>query len=143
MRNACCMALASLFALSSILTQDAQAGSKRKTYFYPGKARLILAYAPQTGSVKSSCFPARLRAILAHIAQQTGHRPIITSGHRFGGRRHSMHHNCMAADIRVPGVSYRSIVAAERSAPGLGGLGSYCNGIVHVDIGPRRRWFYC
>lgn len=54
-----------------------------------------------------------------------------------------MHHGCMAADIRVPGASYRSIIAAARSAPGLGGLGTYCNGIVHVDIGPKRRWNYC
>jgi hypothetical protein len=137
------MALASLFALSSVLMQDANAGSERKTHRYPERARIILAYAPQTSRVRSSCFPARLRAILAHIARSTGHRPIITSGHRHGGRRHSYHHNCMAADIRVPGVSYRRIVAAARSAPGLGGLGTYCSGIVHVDIGPRRRWYHC
>jgi hypothetical protein len=143
MRHACSMALASLFALSSVFAQDTSARSKRKVYEYPEKTRIILAYIPQTARVKSSCFPARLRAILAHIARRTGQRPIITSGHRHGGRRHSYHRKCMAADIRVPGVPYRRVVAAARSAPGLGGLGTYCSGIVHVDIGPRRRWFHC
>jgi hypothetical protein len=137
------MALASLFALSLVLPQDASAGSRRKYYGYPEKARIILAYAPQTPRVRSNCFPARLRAILTYIARRTGHRPVITSGHRHGGRRHSYHRKCMAADIRVPGVSYRSVVSAARSAPGIGGLGTYCSGIVHVDIGPRRRWYHC
>ena len=35
------------------------------------------------------------------------------------------------------------IVAAARTAPGIGGIGRYCNGIVHVDIGPKRTWTYC
>jgi uncharacterized protein YcbK (DUF882 family) len=43
----------------------------------------------------------------------------------------------------VPGVSESTIIAAAKTAPGIGGIGRYCNGIVHVDIGPRRQWTYC
>jgi uncharacterized protein YcbK (DUF882 family) len=49
----------------------------------------------------------------------------------------------MAADIRVPGVSVNRIVAAARTAPHIGGIGTYCNGLVHVDVGPKRRWRHC
>lgn len=143
MHSACSMALASLFALSSILVVNTQAGPKRKMHNLPVKSRVVLAYAMQTPRVTASCFPARLRAILTHIAVKTGRRPLVTSGHRHGGRRKSYHRRCMAADIRVPGVSARRIVAVARSAPGIGGIGTYCNGIVHVDVGPKRRWNYC
>ena len=143
MRQACTLALASLFALASILLEDTKAGPKRKFYNLPTKSRVVLAYAPQTPRVSSSCFPARLRGILAHISAQTGRRLVVTSGARHGGRRGSYHRRCMAADIRVPGVSVSRIIAAARSAPGIGGVGTYCNGIVHVDVGPHRRWRYC
>ena len=143
MHYAFTVALASLFTLASILLEDTKAEPKRKTYNLPTKARIVLAYAPQTPRVSSSCFPARLRGVLAHIAAQTGRRLVVTSGARHGGRRGSYHRRCMAADIRVPGVPVRRIVAAARNAPGIGGIGTYCNGIVHVDIGPRRRWHYC
>ena len=78
-----------------------------------------------------------------HIARQVGRRPLVTSGHRSNGRRGSYHRKCLAADIRIPGVSVSRIVAAARSAPAIGGIGTYCNGIVHVDVGPSRRWNYC
>ena len=55
----------------------------------------------------------------------------------------SQHSRCYAADIRVPGVSESRILAAARSAPGIGGIGRYCNGIVHVDVGPKRTWAHC
>jgi hypothetical protein len=143
MRKACSTAFASLFALSSMLTGEAEAQSKKKTYHFSEKPRVVLAYAMQTPRVRASCFPARLSAILAHIAARTGRRPLVTSGGRHKGRRGSMHRTCRAADIRVPGVSVSKIVAAARSAPGIGGIGTYCNGIVHVDVGPRRRWHHC
>lgn len=102
-----------------------------------------LAYSLQTVSVKANCFPPQLRGILSYIAAKTGRRPIVTSGFRARGRAHSQHRHCAAADIRVPGVSDRTIVAIAASAPGIGGIGRYCNGIVHVDIGPKRKWTYC
>lgn len=143
MRSACSILLASLFALSSLIAGETQAGDQMKVPLRAPKARVTLAYATQTSRVRHSCFPGKLHAVLAHIAAQTGRRPLVTSGHRSGGRRGSYHRKCMAADIRVPGVSVKRIIAAAKTAPGIGGIGTYCNGIVHVDVGPSRRWHYC
>ncbi|MCD2183627.1 YcbK family protein [Rhizobium sp. GN54] len=143
MRRACCMLLAGLFALSTLAIDGAQAGEETKLNFKKDKGRITLAYATQTPRVQHRCFPGRLHAVLAHIAAQTGRRPLVTSGNRSGGRRGSYHRKCMAADIRVPGVPVSRIVAAAKTAPGIGGIGTYCNGIVHVDVGPKRRWNYC
>lgn len=143
MRNACAMVIASVFVLCSCLAEGVHAGNKKKHTGSAHKARVTLAYAAQTSRVRAKCFPGRLRSVLAHIARHTGRRLVITSGHRMTGRRGSYHRKCMAADIRVPGVSVRRIVAAARSAPGIGGIGTYCNGIVHVDVGPKRRWRHC
>lgn len=99
-------------------------------------------YTVQRVSVRTGCFPDRLEAILAHIAKKTGQKPVVTSGHRPRSGK-SQHSRCFAADIRVPGVSEKTILAAAASAPGIGGIGRYCNGIVHVDVGPKRTWAHC
>ncbi|WP_112541812.1 MULTISPECIES: DUF882 domain-containing protein [unclassified Rhizobium] len=142
MQNASLLAVAGLFALQSATTAVGQDG-RRQTNNLP-KHELRVAYTVQTVSVRASCFPERLRAVLSYIAAKTGRRPMITSGFRPHPRRHgSMHGKCLAADIRIPGVPERTIIAAAKSAPGIGGIGTYCNGIVHVDVGPQRRWVDC
>ena len=100
-------------------------------------------YMLQTVGVQASCFPEKLRNILSHIAAETHREPIVTSGLRAHGRTGSLHRRCLAADIRVPGASYSAIIAAAVSAPDIGGVGTYCNGIFHVDLGPKRFWNYC
>ena len=100
-------------------------------------------YSAQTDRVEAGCMPMRLLAVLGYIRSRTGVRPVLTSGKRHGGRRGSMHHHCMAADIRVAGFPDRQVVEIARSAPGIGGIGVYCNGIVHVDVGQRREWTHC
>ncbi|MBX5184633.1 DUF882 domain-containing protein [Rhizobium sp. NZLR5] len=142
MQNASLLAMAGLFALQSATNAVGQ-DSKRPVLHLPSQdARL--AYTVQTVSVRAGCFPERLRAVLSHIAAKTGRRPMITSGLRPHPSRHgSLHGKCLAADIRMPGLSERVIIAAARSAPGIGGIGTYCNGIVHVDVGPQRRWVDC
>lgn len=136
------VAVACLLALSAI-TQSASAKDeeKRKATFFM-KHSYSAAYTVQRASVQVGCFPEKLQRILAHIASETGHTPIVTSGHRPRSGT-SQHSRCFAADIRVPGISERRIVAVAKNAPGIGGVGRYCNGIVHVDIGPRRNWTYC
>lgn len=142
MQNASLLAVAGLFALQSATTAVGQDG-RRQTNNLP-KHELRVAYTVQTVSVRASCFPERLRAVLSYIAAKTGRRPMITSGFRPHPRRHgSMHGKCLAADIRIPGVPERTIIAAAKSAPGIGGIGTYCNGIVHVDVGPQRQWVDC
>ncbi|WP_413710861.1 YcbK family protein [Rhizobium sp. Rhizsp82] len=136
------LALAGLFAVSCCLSANAQTAKKPSVRLLKNSANS--AYTVQTVSVRVGCFPPRLRGILAHIAAKTGRRPMVTSGFRpHSGRSHSQHRHCNAADIRVPGVSERVVIAAAQSAPGIGGIGRYCNGIVHVDTGPKRRWTYC
>ncbi|MBB3460789.1 YcbK family protein [Rhizobium sp. BK377] len=142
MQNASLLAMAGLFALQSATTAVGQ-DNRRQTTQLP-KYETRIAYTMQTVSVRAGCFPARLRAVLSHIAAKTGRRPMITSGFRPHPRRHgSLHGKCMAADIRIPGLSERTIIAAAKTAPGIGGIGSYCNGIIHVDVGPQRRWVDC
>ncbi len=134
------VALASLliFSVSGI----AEAGDNQKRRGNLFKHDYSAAYTVQRVSVKTKCFPTKLKAILAHIAVRTGKRPVVTSGHRPRSGR-SQHSHCYAADIRVPGVPEKRILAAAASAPGIGGIGRYCNGIVHVDIGPKRTWAHC
>jgi hypothetical protein len=134
------VALACLLTVG--LTLEAQAAETQKRRGTSFKHDYSAFYTVQRISVRTSCFPEKLGAILAHIAKETGRKPMVTSGHRphSGGSQHS---HCYAADIRVPGVSERAILAAAASAPGIGGIGRYCNGIVHVDVGPKRAWNYC
>ncbi|MEK1930989.1 MAG: D-Ala-D-Ala carboxypeptidase family metallohydrolase [Pararhizobium sp.] len=142
MRNLLWIALACLLTVSNFATADAKDGRARKVTL-PAYSRST-AYAIQTVSVRTACFSPRLVGILAHIALKTGQRPLVTSGHRPRAHRAgSLHRLCQAADIRVPGVSESRILAAARTAPGIGGIGRYCNGIVHVDTGPRRQWVHC
>ncbi|TRL42168.1 YcbK family protein [Rhizobium straminoryzae] len=140
MRLVFCVALAGVLSVSSVLADDATNVKKRRANLFKHDYRA--AYTVQRVSVKTECFPEKLEAILAHIGEKTGHKPVVTSGHRprAGGSQHS---DCLAADIRVPGVSDRAIIAAAETAPGIGGIGRYCNGIIHVDVGPKRRWAYC
>jgi hypothetical protein len=142
MRKSCSTLLACMMALTSLFASEATASGKHKhaARTERGAAKI---YTVQTPRVRHRCFPGKLQGILSHIARQVGRRPLVTSGHRSAGRRGSLHRKCLAADIRVPGVSVKRIVAAARSAPAIGGIGTYCNGIVHVDVGPRRSWHYC
>lgn len=136
------MLVAGLMVLSSLMASEGFAGQKKAKSLRFNYERTY-GYTLQRVSVRANCFPQRLNLVLSHIARKTGGRPVVTSGHRHGGRRGSQHRYCMAADIRVPGVSVSRIVAAARVAPGIGGIGTYCNGIVHVDVGPKRRWRHC
>jgi len=142
MRKIVSIALSCLMAISTFAAAEAGDGRQRKAKL-PTYHRTT-AYAVQTVSVRTGCFSPQLEGILAHIAMKTGRRPLVTSGHRPRAHRTgSLHRHCQAADIRVPGVPESKIIAAARTAPGIGGIGRYCNGIVHVDIGPRRQWVYC
>lgn len=124
------------------LTACSQTAQQKFTRDLPAH-HTVLPYSKQTLSVSGGCFPTRLLGVLSHIKRKTGRQPILTSGHRHGGKTGSYHRKCMAADIRIPGMSDQAIIAVARTAPGVGGIGRYCNGIVHVDVGPKRTWSHC
>jgi uncharacterized protein YcbK (DUF882 family) len=90
----------------------------------------------------------RLVGLLYITARHFRSPVIVISGcrsrahnRRIGGARQSWHVRCMAADIRVQGVSEHRVVRYARTLPGRGGIGTYCrNSVVHIDVGPRREW---
>lgn len=96
----------------------------------------------------SSGLHPKLKVVLSHISAHYGRPVQISSGcrstslnRRVGGRKASYHLRCMAADIRVPGVAERQLLAYVKRMPIVGGVGTYCNNsIVHVDVGPKRQW---
>ncbi|NTF18006.1 DUF882 domain-containing protein [Agrobacterium rubi] len=144
MRKIVCAALAAVTLCGCVTTPSEARNAKTIPLEFPtqGKGRSYF-YSSQTNAVAGNCLPPRLLAVLGHIRQKTGVRPVLTSGHRSRGRQGSLHRHCLAADIRVPGVKESVVLAAARSAPGIGGVGRYCNGIVHVDVGARREWSHC
>jgi hypothetical protein len=92
----------------------------------------------QTASVSIACFPVRLRTALSRISTHFGRPVIVTSGHRSGGRRGSLHRSCKAADIQIAGVSSVAIARYARSLDGVGGVGTYRHTrSIHVDVGER------
>jgi uncharacterized protein YcbK (DUF882 family) len=102
----------------------------------------------QSVEAGSSGLRPTLRVALAQISAHYGRPVQVTSGCRSvrsnrsaGGRKSSFHLRCMAADIRVPGVGERQLLAYVKRLPVVGGVGTYCgNSIVHIDVGPKRQW---
>jgi len=109
-----------------------------------------VAYRAAHNRVNTSCFPARLRSVLNKVRARYGATAIVSSGYRskshnrrVGGARRSMHMQCKAADIRVPGVNKYQLARYLKTIPSVGGVGTYgCNGSVHVDVGPKRQWHW-
>lgn len=110
--------------------------------------KAYVAFETASNSVSTRCFPNALKVVLSKVQQRYGTRPIVNSGYRssgtnrrVGGARQSYHMKCMAADIKVPGVSKHNLARYLKSVSGVGGVGTYaCNSFVHVDIGPKRTW---
>ena len=104
----------------------------------------------QHSRVSVKCFKPGLIDLIRRVERHYGKKPIITSGYRspahnrrVRGARRSLHMTCTAADIRVPGVGKSSLARHLRSLPGRGGVGLYCrSGSVHIDIGPKRQWYW-
>ena len=107
-------------------------------------------YRTANRGVNTSCFPARLRALLHKVSVHYGRQLIITSGYRspyhnrrIGGARRSQHMHCKAADFYIPGVNKYALARYLKRLPGRGGVGTYSgNRTVHLDIGPRRSWHW-
>jgi hypothetical protein len=103
------------------------------------------AYALQHPGVLTGCFRPALRGVLAKISARFGRQVIVTSGYRSpgqnrraGGARKSYHMSCMAADIKVPGVSPGTVARYARSLPVVGGVGFHTyTSAVHVDVAER------
>jgi hypothetical protein len=95
-------------------------------------------------NVETDCFPTDLRNALDTIASHFGTTIEVTSGYRNRGRRHSLHRSCMAADIRVAGVSPGTVASYAKTVPGVNGVGTYhWVAVTHVDTRAERfAWRY-
>lgn len=102
----------------------------------------------QTEKVETGCFQPDLLRVLKVVETHYGQKVMVTSGLRdlkhnvsAGGRKHSLHTTCQAADIQVPGVSKWDLAEYLRTIPGRGGVGTYCHTeSVHIDTGEPRDW---
>ncbi len=131
--------------------QASKATKKKTARKTSGKTlKRYVAYRAEHNRVNTSCFPTQLRSILNKVRARYGTTAIVSSGYRskkhnrrVGGARRSMHVQCKAADIRVPGVNKYKLARFLKTIPAAGGVGTYgCNGSVHVDIGPKRQWHW-
>lgn len=87
------------------------------------------------------CLKSETVAMIRELVAKIG--PIkITS--TCGGRhaRNSQHYRGKAIDFRPLATSSRKAVAVAKSLDSTGGVGSYPNGIVHVDVGDREISWY-
>jgi hypothetical protein len=99
---------------------------------------------------KTAGLHPRLTGIL-HRVEGHFRRPLtVTSGcrsyahnRRIGGARESFHLRCMAADIKINGISKAQIARYVSGLSARGGIGTYCHdSSIHVDLGPRREWYW-
>jgi hypothetical protein len=86
------------------------------------------------------CVPDALRAVLADLGARFGEVTVVstnqlnTSNHTAGGGRDRLHLNCKAVDFRIDKSRAEEIKAYLRTRPEIGGVASYQNGVVHMDV---------
>ena len=80
-----------------------------------------------------SCLKPAVWGILHKVAAQVG-RIEVTSGCDGKHARRSYHYSGQAVDFRPMQTSSRATLAALRSLPEVGGIGTYSNGLLHADI---------
>lgn len=91
------------------------------------------------GRTPTDCLPEPLRRILADVASAFGEVTLVsteilnTGNHYLGSARHRFHQDCEAVDFRVAGDP-REVVRWLRGRPDVGGVASYRNGVIHVDL---------
>jgi uncharacterized protein YcbK (DUF882 family) len=97
--------------------------------------------------VNTICLSPKLRFAISAIERKFGRQVVVSSGFRdpwynddVGGADNSYHTKCMAADIFIPGVSKRSLIAAAYREGLVGGLGCYPGRtFIHIDVRDRPR----
>ena len=98
-----------------------------------------VSFQPQVKGLR--CLKAETVAMIRELVEKIG--PIqITS--TCGGRhaRHSQHYKGKAIDFRPLATTPRKAAAVAKTLDAVGGVGSYSNGLVHVDVGDRQFAWY-
>ncbi len=102
----------------------------------------------QRQDVVTNCFDSNLMALISQIESRFRKKVVITSGYRspshnrsVNGAKASLHMQCKAADLHVPGVNGQEVARFVRALPMRGGVGTYCHtAAIHIDVGARRDW---
>lgn len=102
----------------------------------------------QRPDVQTSCFQPDLVSIIRAVESRFHTKIVVTSGYRspthnirVNGAKRSMHLQCKAADILVPGTDRFQVANFVRTLPNRGGVGTYCHtAAIHVDTGRQRDW---
>ncbi len=97
--------------------------------------------------VDTFCLAPQLRFAIAALEGRFGRKVVVSSGYRdpqhnasVGGKDDSYHMKCMAADIFIPGVDKRRLIAAAYRERLIGGLGCYPGRtFIHIDVRDRPR----
>ncbi|MDP3257917.1 MAG: DUF882 domain-containing protein [Bosea sp. (in: a-proteobacteria)] len=98
-----------------------------------------VSFQPQVKGLR--CLKAETLAMIRELVDKIG--PIqITS--TCGGRhaRNSQHYRGKAIDFRPLATTPRKAAAVAKTLDAVGGVGSYSNGLVHVDVGDRQLAWY-
>jgi uncharacterized protein YcbK (DUF882 family) len=98
-----------------------------------------VSFQPQVKGLR--CLKAETVAMIRELVEKIG--PIqITS--TCGGRhaRNSQHYRGKAIDFRPLAATPRKAAAVAKTLDAVGGVGSYSNGLVHVDVGDRQFAWY-
>jgi hypothetical protein len=91
-------------------------------------------------SAPTECLPNGLRVVLADVASRFGDIAIVsthqlnTGNHSSGSIREKLHHACNAVDFRPGPDRIDEVKRYLRSRPEIGGVESYRNGVVHMDL---------
>lgn len=118
---------------------DARPGSKPASDEQAAKGAVT---APADAPV--ACLPGALRAVLADVSGRFGPLTVVstqhlnTRNHAAGSARHKLHQACKAVDFRMQKPSSQGIVTYLRSRPEVGGVESYRDGVIHIDLNENR-----
>jgi zinc D-Ala-D-Ala carboxypeptidase len=133
-----------LMALASVAMLTGCAVAPKNLY---GQYRTDFGTYVAHSEVSTFCFAPQLRFAISAIEAKFGRKVVVTSGYRnpwyndkVGGADDSYHTKCLAADIFIPGVSKRDLIAAAYRERLVGGLGCYPGRtFIHIDVRSRPR----
>lgn len=98
-----------------------------------------VSFQPQVKSLR--CLKPETVAMIRELVEKIGAIEITST---CGGRhaRHSQHYSGKAIDFRPLATTPRKAAATAKTLDAVGGVGSYSNGLVHVDVGDRQLAWY-
>jgi len=101
------------------------------------------ASAKTQAAASADCPLPVLNAVLADVSSQFGAVTVVathqhkTVNHVVGSAREKLHHDCKAIDFRPERSRLEEIKAYLRGRPEIGGVESYRDGVIHMDLAGR------